>query len=437
MDQKRITKIDALPKLQKITKVAAYARVSTGKDAMLHSLAAQVSYYNKMISEHEGWEFAGVYADEALTGTKDTREEFQRLISDCKAGKIDMVVVKSISRFARNTFTMLKTVRDLKALGVNVFFEEQNLHTLSSEGEMVLTFLASFAQEEARSISENIKWKIKKDYEKGLLWGGKDMYGYKIVNRKLVLIPEQAELVKRVFKMYLDGCGVQMIANILNKEGTRTLKGGKWNKSTILNMIVNYNYTGSLVLQKTYREDYLTKKGKRNKGEKDMYVIDDDHEPIISLEDFLMAQELRKQRCELSNNKGHKPVRNRYTSLIRCGICGANYERKNRSKGKRWLCSTYNKLGKNECPSKAIPEEILDEVTSQVLGFNEVTDDEIVNDKINYIEAFNENKLVYHLKDGTTKDVYWKDRSRSESWTPEMREQARLNALKKYRKEEH
>jgi len=436
MDQKRITKIDALPKLQKKTKVAAYARVSTGKDAMLHSLAAQVSYYNKMISEHEGWEFAGVYADEALTGTKDAREEFQRLISDCKAGLIDMIVVKSISRFARNTFTMLKTVRELKALGIDVFFEEQNLHTLSAEGEMVLTFLASFAQEEARSVSENMKWKIKKDYEKGILWGGKDMYGYKIVNRRLVLIPEQAELVRRVFKMYLDGCGVQMIANILNKESIRTLKDCTWNKSTILNMIVNYNYTGSLVLQKTYREDYLSKKTKRNKGEKDMYVIDDDHEPIISLEDFLMAQELRKQRCELSNNKGHKNVRNRYTSLIKCSICGAKYKRKNRNKSKIWECSTYNTQGKNECASKAIPEEILNEVMSQVLGIDEVTD-ELVQNSIDYIEAFNGNKLVYHFKDGKIQEGYWKDRSRSESWTSEMREKARLNALKIIRKEEH
>jgi len=436
MDQKRITKIDALPKLQKKTRVAAYARVSTGKDAMLHSLAAQVSYYNKMISEHEGWEFAGVYADEALTGTKDTREEFQSLISDCKAGIIDMIVVKSISRFARNTFTMLKTVRELKALGIDVFFEEQNLHTLSAEGEMVLTFLASFAQEEARSVSENMKWKIKKDYEKGILWGGKDMYGYKIVNRRLVLIPEQAELVRRVFKMYLDGCGVQMIANILNKEGIRTLKDCTWNKSTILNMIVNYNYTGSLVLQKTYREDYLSKKTIRNKGEKDMYVIEDDHEPIISLEDFLMAQELRKQRCELSNNKGHKPARNRYTSLIRCGICIAKYKRKNRNKGKIWACSTYNTQGKNECASKAIPEEILNEVTLQVLGINEVTD-ELVQNSIDYIETFNGNKLVYHLKDGKTQEVYWKDRSRRESWTPEMREQARMRAINQHRKEEH
>lgn len=436
MQQKRIIKIEVQPKLQKKTKVAAYARVSTGKDAMLHSLAAQVSYYNKMISEQTGWEFAGVYADEALTGTKDTREEFQRLISDCKAGKIDMVIVKSISRFARNTFTMLKTVRELKALGVDVFFEEQNLHTLSAEGEMVLTFLASFAQEEARSNSENIKWKIKKDFEKGILWGSKNMYGYKIVNKKFILIPEQAELVRRIFKMYLDGCGVQMIANILNNEGLRTLKEAKWNKSTILTMITNENYTGRLVLQKTYREDYLSKKTKRNKGEKDMYVIDDNHEPIISIEDFQMAQELRKQRYELANKKEYSSERNRYTSLIRCGVCGANFKRSNSSKGKQWMCSTYDSIGKHACASKAIPEEILNEVTSQVLGVDELTDG-LVQNSIDYIEAFNENKIVYHFKDGRIHENFWKDRSRRESWTLEMKEMARQRALKQHRKEDN
>ena len=436
MDQKRITKIEVLPKLQKKTRVAAYARVSTGKDAMLHSLAAQVSYYNKMISEQAGWEFAGIYADEALTGTKDTRAEFQRLISDCKAGKIDMIIVKSISRFARNTFTMLKTVRELKTLGIDVFFEEQNLHTLSAEGEMVLTFLASFAQEEARSSSENVKWKIKKDFEKGILWGAKDMHGYKIVNKNLVVVPEQAELVRRIFTMYLDGYGIQMIANILNNEGVKALRGGKWNKSTILNIITNYNYTGNLVLQKTYREDYLSKKTKRNKGEKDMYVIDNNHEPIISLEDYQMAQELRKQRCELSNNKGISLVKKRYTRLVRCGVCGANFRRGTRSNHKIWICTTYDTLGKSKCESKSIPEETLNEITSQVLGVDELTDG-LVQDKIDYIEAFNENRLVYYFKNGKTEEIYWQDRSRSKSWTPEMKEQARQNAFKKYRKGNH
>jgi DNA invertase Pin-like site-specific DNA recombinase len=153
----KITKIDALPKLEKKLRVAAYARVSSEKDAMLQSLSNQVSYYNNLIRSTEGWSFVGVYADEALSGTKDTRDEFQRLIKDAVEGEIDLILVKSISRFARNTVTMLETVRKLKTIGVDVYFEEQNLHSLSGEGEMVLTFLASFAQEEARSVSENQK----------------------------------------------------------------------------------------------------------------------------------------------------------------------------------------------------------------------------------------------------------------------------------------
>ena len=140
---------------------------------MLHSLAAQITYYQNLITSHQGWEFSGVYADEAITGTKDTREEFQRLIQDCKDGKIDMIIVKAISRFARNTVTLLETVRMLKTINVDVYFEEQDLHSISSEGEMVLTFLASFAQEESRSVSENMKWRIKKDFEQGLIWGSK------------------------------------------------------------------------------------------------------------------------------------------------------------------------------------------------------------------------------------------------------------------------
>ena len=236
--------------------------------------------------------------------------------------------------------------------------------------------------------------------------------------------------------MYLDGCGIQMIANILNNEGVKALRGGKWNKSTILNIITNYNYTGNLVLQKTYREDYLSKKTKRNKGEKDMYVIDNNHEHIISLEDFQMAQELRKQRCELSNNKGISLVKKRYTRLVKCGVCGANFRRGTRSNHKIWVCTTYDTLGKSECESKAIPEETLNEITSQVLGVDELTDD-LVQDRIDYIEAFNENRLVYHFKNGKNEEIYWQDRSRSKSWTPEMKEQARQNALKKYGKGNH
>ena len=163
-----ITKVEQfIPAQPKAERVAAYARVSTGKDAMRHSLAAQISYYSDMIQKHHGWLYCGVYADEALTGTKDNRDNFQRMLRDCRAGKLDRIITKSISRFARNTVTLLETVRELKLLGVDVFFEEQNIHTLSADGELMLTILASYAQEESLSASENLKWRIRKGFEKG------------------------------------------------------------------------------------------------------------------------------------------------------------------------------------------------------------------------------------------------------------------------------
>ena len=201
-----ITIVPKLPKLERKKRVAAYARVSCGKDAMLHSLSAQVSYYSDLIQRHDGWLYAGVYADEAKTGTKDSREEFQRLVADCRAGKIDMVITKSISRFARNTVTLLQTVRDFKAWEVDIFFEEQNIHTMSGDGELMLTILASYAQEESRSASENQKWRIRRNFEEGLLWRG-IMLGYLLENGHYVIVPEEADIVRRIYRDYLAGLG--------------------------------------------------------------------------------------------------------------------------------------------------------------------------------------------------------------------------------------
>ncbi|MDY0138989.1 MAG: recombinase family protein, partial [Candidatus Izemoplasmatales bacterium] len=201
----KITIIPIIPELDKKIRVAAYARVSDGKDAMLHSLAAQVNFYKKRIKENPAWVFAGVYSDEAITGTKDSRAEFQKLLEACRLGKVDMILTKSISRFARNTVTLLETVRELRDLNIDVFFEEQNIHTLSGEGEMVLTFLASFAQEESRSVSENMKWRIKKDFEQGLIWGGNACLGYRLVNRKLQLVEDEASIVQMIYDLYLKG----------------------------------------------------------------------------------------------------------------------------------------------------------------------------------------------------------------------------------------
>lgn len=201
--------------------------------------------------------FAGVYADEAYTGTKDTRHEFQALLKDAKAGKIDMIITKSISRFARNTVTLLETVRALKAINVDVFFEEENIHTLSSEGEMILTLLASFAQEESRSVSENMKWRIKKDFEQGIIWGGNSCLGYKLINKQLHKIDEEAKTVQMIYELYLDGYSDNEICSLLNDKGIKPYKSKAWHRTSVMKILTNYNYTGDLLLQKTYRDNHL------------------------------------------------------------------------------------------------------------------------------------------------------------------------------------
>ena len=185
-----------------IKRVAAYARVSSDKDAAVHSLSSQISYYNEYISNHVGWEFVGVYADEGITGTKDNRPEFVRMLEDCRKGKIDLVITKSITRFARNTVVLLDTIRELKLLEIDVFFEKENMHSISKNGELMLTLLAMYAEEESRSASENQKWRIRKMFEEGRPNTGR-MLGYYLKDGQLTIIPEEAEVVRMIFKDYL------------------------------------------------------------------------------------------------------------------------------------------------------------------------------------------------------------------------------------------
>lgn len=433
--EKKIIQIDALPQLKRKLRVAAYARVSTSKDAMLHSLSAQVSYYNKYISSHDDWEFVGIYADEGISGTKEDRDEFQRMINDCRAGKIDLILTKAISRFARNTMTMLEIVRELKNLNVDVFFEEQNLHSISSDGEMVLTLLASVAQEEARSVSENQKWRIRKDFEKGLIWGGSSAYGYRIINKKMVIIPEEAKLVKRIFQLYIGGLGFQKISKLLNDEGIPAMRAKRWNKQSLQQIIANINYTGDLLLQKTYNENYLTKKTKINRGELDQFFVENDHEAIITRDEYYAALEIRRKRVEyfkLDNFKVHTyPL----TGFVRCGNCGKNYNHKKTRYTEKWSCTTYQNFGKNECDAKSVPDAELTRITLEVLNIKEL-DRDLIEDKLECIEVFKDNKLLYHLLDGSTVERVWNDISRRDSWTEEMKKEARRKSLAYIGKEE-
>lgn len=429
--KKTIIKLDALPKLAKKPKVAAYARVSSGKDAMLHSLSTQVEHYKKMILENSEWEFAGVYADEALTGTKDSREEFQQLLTDCRAGQVDMIITKSISRFARNTLTLLETVRELKSLNIDVFFEEQNIHSNSGEGEMILTFLATFAQEESRSTSENMKWRIKKDFEQGIMWGGKSCLGYKLENKRYVLVPEEAKIVKTIYQLYLNGNGDEQICKLLNMMDIPPSNRTEWHWSTIRNILTNYNYTGDLILQKTYRENHLTKKKRMNNGEYDQYFIKDDHEPIISKEIYHKAQRIRQQRL---NKIDSKPVIRKYpfSGMLKCGVCGRGYSHKRTPHNDIWKCSYALKRGIEACRSKQVPTEILIDASNHILNRQEF-DEIFFKSKVEQVIVMPENKLVFQMKDGTSKDFFWKVSSRSESWTPEMRKKASKRAFEQHR----
>ena len=409
----------ALPQLMR---VAAYARVSSAKDAMRHSLSAQVSYYSDLIQRHPGWAYTGVYADEAKTGTKDSRENFVRLIDDCRAGRIDAIITKSISRFARNTVTLLETVRELKVLGIDVYFEEQNIHTLSADGELMLSILASYAQEESLSASENQKWRIRKNFEEGKPWNG-TMLGYRYRNGILVVEPDEAEIVRRIFREYLAGKGVEAIANGLNGDGIPTRYGNHWCKASVSGILRNYAYTGNLLLQKTFRENYLTKRTLPNEGQLPQYHSEGSHEPIIRMEDFEAVQAEMERRAAKHAPPG-KGYRNRYpfTGLIICGCCGKHYRRKVTATGPVWICGTYNTIGKAACPSKQIPEGVLTDLTA-----------DMAMDEITEIWAEKDNRLVFRFRSGEETVKRWKDRSRAESWTPEMRDAARQKALKRSR----
>ena len=430
--QRTIQRLKPLPAYDTrlaLKRVAAYARVSSGKDAMLHSLAAQVSYYSALIQKHSDWQYAGVYADEALTGTKIERPEFQRLLADCRAGKIDMVIVKSISRFARNTLAMLQTVRELKALGIDVFFEEQNIHSASGDGELMLTILASFAHEEARSASENQIWRIKRNFKSGKPWNC-TMLGYRHKDGELIIEPDEAKVVRMMFEDYLSGMGRTAIMKKLNALGIRTRYGNKWGESSVMSILQNVAYTGDLLLQSTFRLDYISKQTKENHGERPMYYVENSHAPIISKDMFEAVQAEMKRRA--SKMQGRQPTTGRYpfSGLISCGICGQHYRRKVTAGGPVWVCASFNRLGKDACASKQIPENTLLALTAEVLGIP-TFEEKIFHQRISGLRIPGANRVIYLLRDGSEVEAIWQDRSRRESWTPEMRQRAREQAMQR------
>lgn len=421
------------PAQLKKKKAAAYARVSSGKDAMLHSLSAQVSYYNAYIQKRPDWEFVGIYADEALSGTKDGRDEFQRMIQDARDGKIDIIVTKSISRFARNTLTMLEVVRELKDFNVDVYFEKENIHSISGDGELMLSILASFAQEESRSVSENCKWRIRKSFEKGELINLRFMYGYDIIDGEIRINSEEAEIIRLIFKDYLSGIGATSIAKKLKSMKIDRPRGGNWNSERVIEILKNEKYAGNALLQKKFVVDHISKKLIRNHGHIPKYYAEGTHTAIIDQKTFDLAQAVLDGKRTLGISEKTLQTKYPFSSKIKCENCGKNYRRKIEKGKVVWYCSTYLKEGKKACSSRKIPEPVLVALSADALGLNEF-DALLFEEQISEILVPESNKIIFIFRDGQLIQKEWEHKSRRESWTDEMRETARENELRRQSK---
>lgn len=352
--------IDVAAQEERKLRVAAYARVSTDQEEQQNSYEAQVSYYTSYIKGNLGWEFVGVYADEGISGTNTKkREGFNRMIADAKAGKIDLILTKSISRFARNTVDSLSITRDLKAHNVEVRFEKENLSSLDPKAEMMHTILSSLAQEESRSISENVRWGQRKSMMDGKVHIAYSSFlGYqKGADGKLEIVEEEAEIVRTIYRMFLDeDKTIRSIAEYLTEHGIQTPMGkSKWSVSTVKSILSNEKYKGDALLQKTFTVDYLSKTVKKNEGERPQYYVKGSHPAIISPERFDLVQKLMAERSEnrskLSNNSP-------FTTRVVCSDCGGFYGKKARRGKSVWYCNRrYD--GDHVCDTPIVPEEVL------------------------------------------------------------------------------
>ena len=353
-------------------RVAAYCRVSTDSEEQLTSYQNQMRVYTEMIAANKEWEFAGLYADEGISGTRaDKRPEFQRMIRDCQNGKIDYIITKSVSRFARNTVECLEYVRSLKAQGIGIFFEEQNIDTLKNESELYLVIYAGFAQSESESISKHITWTYRKKFEEGKVsFQYKNFLGYrKGADSQPEIVPEEAAIVERIYEMFLAGQPVKVIAQTLQAEKIEILgKNLSFSKNMIMNILRNEKYCGDCILQKTVTVDCISKTRKVNQGEAPMYIVENNHPAIISREVFNRAQEelIRRQALQAKSDKTSITATGKYskyalTEVLQCAECGSRYRRVTwTAHGRKkivWRCISRLDYGTKHCKDSITVEE--------------------------------------------------------------------------------
>ena len=431
---RKVTRLEPVqPLLQPKKRVAAYARVSMETERLQHSLSAQISHYNDYIQKNPDWLFAGVYSDNAVSGTGTARRDgFNRMIADCDAGKIDIILTKSISRFARNTVDLLEVVRHLKDIGVEVWFEKENIHSLDGDGELMLSILASFAQEESRSISDNVKWGTRKRFEEGIPNGRFRIYGYRWEGEELVVVPEEAAVVRRIYQNFLDGKSRLETEREFAAEGILTRGGHRWTDSNIKLVLCNITYTGDLLLQKEYISDPISKKRRKNTGELPQYFVESHHEAIIDRSVWTYVQEEMARRRKLGPLANKALNTSCFTGKIKCAKCGQSMVRNTRAnKAARsllgdkligWVCASRKKKG-GRCTTKEIPDRILRSETAAALGMGEF-DETAFLERVEKITVPENGVLTFCFKDGRVMERRWNNTSKRDSWTDEAKERA-------------
>ena len=355
-----VSVIDARPLSTARLRVAAYARVSSDSDDQINSYLAQVDYYTKYIASREDWELVDVYADEGLTGMETRRrEEFNRMIADCRDGKIDRILVKSVSRFARNQEDYIYFMRELMRLGVTIHFEKENIDTGKMTSEQVADIYGAFAQMETTGHSQNMRISYRMRMEKGVFVPAKAPYGYRLINNELVIIPEEAEVVQRIYQAYLNGHGIFDIMNALNQKGILHTNGsGKWNRYAINYILTNVTYTGDQLWQKTFATDVIPFRKVRNRGQKPKFFAEDCGPAIIGKETYQRVQALIAERQECYRFKPE--VETLFRKRVYCAECGSLCKRKVCRGTVNWACRRHDD-GKANCPSQQILETAIEE----------------------------------------------------------------------------
>ena len=400
-------------------RVAAYARVSTEQDEQQSSYEAQVDFYTRHIKSNPDWEFVEVFADRGITGTNTkNRENFNRMIDLALNGGIDIILTKSISRFARNTVDTLQTVRELKAVGVEVRFEKENLHTFDPKCEMILTIMNSLAQEESRSISENVRWGKQKSMRDGKVSLAYSRFlGYKKgADGRPEIVEEEAAIIRKIYDLFLSGKTINEIAAILTNMGVLTPAGrAKWSVSTVRSILSNEKYKGEALLQKTFTVDYLTKEVRKNNGEVPSVRVRNSHEPIIEPEVFDRVQEIL---AESTKRRAKVRTKHPFSGRLICGDCGSFYGHKVwrlRSTGEHynvWYCN-HKYDGDKTCDSPRLRDEEVKEAFEKMLqkygDSNPVYTDERWNKLVESVKVCRGGHLIFTLKDGRIVKVTLQD----------------------------